>query len=431
MLSTTAPTTSSVPQRSSAGAPLAFSLAVLLVLALQFGPTVGLWGFVATGDYQWTLQGAARDALVSALLLLALFVVLTRTQAQRLPNSARWALAIVAVYSLLALLATSHPVLLALNLRRLVLLPLLFVAVLVIPWSPRQIERLLALVLGTSVLVALLGLAERFAPDVLWTDWLAIEQFTAANPLDRFGRNSFEESGRFFSWDLEPWAGGPVRRMVSTYLEPTTLAAGMSVLLVLALARRPHAQGVSWAALLALFCGVLTVSKGFALFVALLLAWRLVGIPEPRHLVWLALMIGPAALLAVAGSLGPGPQAHLIGLESGLRFLAEGNLLGEGVGELGNYAATDDDTGGESGLGNAIAQVGVAAFLPMLWLRAVALDVLVASKRRRFKGGEWLAMWPLFWLTSYLFSASSLGVGGNALGFLVLALVLHPAWRAR
>jgi hypothetical protein len=29
---------------------------------------------------------------------------------------------------------------------------------------------------------------------------------------------------------------------------------------------------------------------------------------------------------------------------------------------------------------------------------------------------------------TYLLSASSLGVGGNALGFSVLALYLHPAW---
>jgi hypothetical protein len=430
-MSTAAPVHIAVARYSNAGAPLACALAVLLVLALQFGPTIGLLGYLATADYRWTLQGAARDALVVALVGLAMLVVLTRTQAQRLPGSARWALAIVVIYSLLALLASSQPVLLALNLRRLVLVPLLFVAVLLIPWSPSQIDRLLALVITSSVVVALVGLAERFAPVVLWTDWLAIEQFTAANPLDRFGLNSFEESGRFFSWDLELWGHGPVRRMVSTYLEPTTLAAGMSVLLVLALALRPHAQGVSWAALLALLCGVLTVSKGFVLFVALLLAWRLVGFPGPRHLVWLALVIVPAALLAVAGGLGPGPQAHLMGLESGLRHLAEGNLLGEGIGELGNYAATDDDTGAESGLGNAIAQVGVAAFLPLLWLRAVALEVLAASQKRRFKGGVWLAMWPLFWLTSYLFSASSLGVGGNALGFLVLALVLHPAWRAR
>jgi hypothetical protein len=55
----------------------------------------------------------------------------------------------------------------------------------------------------------------------------------------------------------------------------------------------------------------------------------------------------------------------------------------------------------------------------------------VAARTRRDPGGPWLAAWLLFWTLTYLFSASSLAVGGNSLGFALVALYLHPAMGAR
>ena len=52
---------------------------------------------------------------------------------------------------------------------------------------------------------------------------------------------------------------------------------------------------------------------------------------------------------------------------------------------------------------------------------------MATAVARRDPGGPWLAGWLLFWLISYLLSASSLGVGGNALGFMALVLYIHPA----
>jgi hypothetical protein len=411
------------------GAVLAPALMVMLVIALQFGPAIGLLGFRFTGDMRWALIGLSRDVLVVALV--AVGGLSASTAARRLPSSARWALAVVAAYGLFALASSSGLILTALNLRRLALVPLLYVAVLLIPWSRAQIDFVMRLIVVTSVLVAVLGLVERFAPTRLWTELLDIDRFNAANPLDRFGTIAFEDSGRFFSWDLERWTGTPLRRAVSTFLEPTTLAAAMSVALVLLLAQRARGHGTTLAWLLVLACGLLTLAKSFALFMLLLIPWRLFGAPSPRQALALT---GSACVLALAldaRGLTDGPLAHFAGLASALRYLGEGHLFGEGVGAAGNYANTDSDIGGESGLGNAISQVGIAAVLPLLWVRAAASEALQAARVRRDPGGPWIASWLLFWLLSYLLSASSLGVSGNALGFAMLALYLHSASQGR
>jgi len=403
---------------------LPLTLAVALVLALQFGPAVGLAGFLLEGSERWTLVGLTRDVLALALMLLGGLVLLRQ---RHWPASVRWALITVLADLLFALAARTAPFLLALNLRRLVFLPLLFVALWLLPWTPRQIQLLVRLVLATSVIVALIGLVERALPDAFWALTLEIDRYNAANTLDRWSSITFEDSGRFFSWDLESWLHRPVRRMVSTYLEPTTLAAAMAAAFTVALAQHARSGKGALLALLFATAGLLTVSKGFVLFLPALLAWRFLGVPSPRHALGFALLIVGAAWGVSRLGLGSGAVLHVDGLLSALRYLAEGQLFGEGLGSGGNYTESDSEVGTESGLGNAIAQVGLAALLPLVWVGALARDVLAVAAARRDPGGPWLAGWLLFWLISYLLSASSLGVGGNALGFALLALYLHPS----
>lgn len=432
-LSTAPPTLRPAAPATPVLAPL---LLLALIAALQFGPVVGLLGFLATGDAAWAFGGALRDALVLALLALAGLARLAgarQAAASPLPASARWALALVVVMLVLAALADSGLYLVALNLRRIVLVPLLFAAVLLLPWTASQVDRLLGVIVASTAAVALLGIAERLAPQALWTDLLHIEAYTAANGFDRFGSQPYDSSGRFFSWDLAGLTGGPVRRLVSTYLEPTTLAAAMAALLVLALARQARGHRAGGLVALALLAGLATLSKGFVLFLLALGLWRLVGLPAPRHLLGLAAAGCALAWLAPTlplDDLLPG-GAHLAGLTSALQHLAGGAWWGDGLGSAGNYANDAAGGGGEigdeSGLGNAIAQVGLAALLPLLWVQALARDVLAAGLARRDPGAPWLAAWGVFWLLSFLFSASSQGVGGNALGFMALALYLHPA----
>lgn len=412
---------------SATGVPaLATGLVLALIVALQFGPFIGLLGFLATQDPVWALGGASRDALVAALVALALFARMTSARPPALPSSARWALLLVLVMSLLAAASDSGLYVVALNLRRMVLVPLLYLAVLMLPWTPAQTDRLLRAIVLSGAVVAMLGVAERLAPDSLWTELLRIEAYTAANGYDKFGTQPYAQSGRFFSSDLAAWTGEPLRRLVSTYLEPTTLGAAMAALLSLALARQARGHRAGLLVVLAVVAGVATLSKGFWLFLVMLLLWRSIGVPAPGQLLAMAL-VGCGLAWSVTALQLEGPWVHVGGLTSALQHLVAGAWLGEGVGSAGNYTNDAVEIGDESGLGNAIAQVGLAAVLPLLWVAAAARDVLATGQLRRDPGAPWLAAWLMFWMLSFLFSASSLGVGGNALGFMALALYLHPA----
>ncbi len=431
------------PAAVAAHLRLAFALMVALIVSLQFGPFIGLLGYRLTGSTAFTLAGGARDALVLMLVGVALLTLLMSPTPWRLLPSARWALLLVLVYTAFALASPEHPLIVALNLRRMALVPLLFVALTVLPWTLAQLQALMALVLASSVVVALFGLFERFAPPTLWTSVLDVVAYTGANPLDPWGSMAFESSGRYHSWDLEPATGLVLRRLVSTYLEPTTLAPTLALAMLLALAagarRRQRAallDSPGWATrvgalpLLFMLAGVLTVSKLVVLFLLVLMLWWLFGRPRPWQVLWLTFAgIGAALVLEHLGY-SDGPFAHADGLASAARYMAEGHLLGEGLGAAGNYTYADTDVGAESGLGNGLVQVGLAALLPLVWVRAIALDAQRVATLRRDPGGPWLATWLLFWLLTYLLSASSLGVGGNALGFATLALYLHPAWGA-
>jgi len=426
--------TSEVIMDRSQGLPaqqLTYGLALALIVALQFGPAIGLVGYLASGATEWALIGVSRDILVLALLLQLGFRQLSQPHPHRLLPSCRWALVMIIVFAVLSLASSSSLTVMALNLRRLVLVPILFVVIVLTPWSRAQVRGLFGLVISTSILVALLGLAERIAPDRFWTDFLRVDEFTAANAADRFGWIGFYEGGRFFNWDVERWLGAPLRRMVSTYIEPTTLAAGMAAALCAALARLARHERAGWLALLFIVAGMLTLSKAIFIFLLVLFAWRAIGWPGPTSIVSLTLATSCVGLIMVQLGYNESTFEHVNGLVEALRSLAGGHFLGSGIGSAGNYNDQGNDLGGESGLGNVIAQAGLLGVLPLLWVRALGQDLAQTASMRRDTGGPWLAMWLVFWLVSFLFSASSLGVGGNALGFTMLALYLHPMWDGR
>lgn len=402
---------------------VAFALLLALIVSLQFGPLIGLTGFSLQGDPRWALSGALRDLLV--VLLIACGVPTLVRQDETLPPSVRWALLMLVVYALMTLRSSSNPYLLALNLRKLALLPLLYVALYLIPFTRAQTGRALGFIAITSLAAAGFGVFERLMPDSFWIDTLEVEKYMAANNFDPWAKLGFYDTGRFFTWDFQAWTGEASRRMVASYLEPTTFAAGMAVMATLGLARMARGHAALGLVMLAMACGLATLSKGFALFLLLLLAWRITDMPGPRHLLPLTVITAAIALAADATAELAGPLSHVEGLATGIQALMEGNWLGSGIGGAGAFSETAGDIGHESGLGTAIGQIGLAGLLPLFWVRAIAREVLQAGQLHDDPGAPWLASWLVFWLVSYLLSASSLGVGGNALGFMMLALYLR------
>jgi hypothetical protein len=161
------------------GAPFEYGTLVLLIFAIQFGQALGLMGFSLGGDWRWALNGVLRDVLLLLLGIVGTYSALT----PRLPlsASASWARSLVSVYSLFGMAVSIGLVPLSLNLRRLAFVLLLFVVLLLIPWSNSQVDGLLRCIVTTCVAVAVLGLIERLSPTPLWTVCLDIDRFYAAN----------------------------------------------------------------------------------------------------------------------------------------------------------------------------------------------------------------------------------------------------------
>lgn len=420
--------------RSTQRQPLfAYTALILLVLTLQFSPIVGLIGFRITGARDWSMIGIARDALV---ILLAAGVVLQSLVTLRFAHMSRsniWAVVTLVALAALALNSTADIASVMLNLRRLLIFPLICFAVASAQLSQNQVVGLVRLILNTSVIVALFGVVEYFAPISLWRDYFRVVEFFSSNPLDPFGAIPFEESGRFFSGDFVGIFGRAFRRAVSTYLEPTTLAAGLIAGTCLAAAaRRQRQQGAGLKLGLIVACGVLTLSKAYWLFLVAMLLYVNFRIPSPRRIFAITIAAGVLALLALEIGLTLGKFSHIAGLGTAIVHVFDGHPFGEGIGSAGNYAAegSDLDIGAESGLGNLIAQVGVAALIYILWLQSLAADVIRRARARVDRAGIFYASMLLGWFISFLFSASSLGIGGNALVFLALSLYLHGNYSA-
>lgn len=409
---------------SRGGASFAFIALAMLVLVLQFSPMAGLLGFGASGLVQWTFIGVARDALVLLVALAVLIQTLVSLKFVR-PNSPMlWALGTVFCMALIAVNASAELAVVALNLRRLLLFPLLFLAVQIADLSSRQIDSLLRLIAVTCLLVATFGVVEYMLPLTLWSDVLRVVAYFSANPLDPFGSLPIEESGRFFSWDLAGLTGGPVRRAVSTYLEPTTLAAALMCGVGVVAATAPR-RGRAVKLALIITCGLLTLSKAFLLFLLISVIYLVLRIPPARRLFLLTLVGGLLALLAQGAGLTEGKFAHVEGLATALVHVVTDSPLGEGLANAGNYAAegADLEIGAESGLGNMLAQIGLISFVFVGWVQSIGKVLEQRSVRDR--SALFMTCVLLGWYVSFLFSASSLGIGGNALIFLAFALVLH------
>lgn len=401
---------------------------VAFVLTLQFSPITGLIGYRITGDSGWSVIGIARDAIVILLGTVVLMRLLLTLRISRHTHSVTWAIFTLIVIGVLAILSTADLASIALNLRRLLMFPLILLTVAGAQLSQNQIVALLRFILNTTVLVAVFGVLEYFAPNSFWRDYLRVTEYYSSNPFDPFGTLPFEETGRFFSWDLQGLFGGPIRRSVSTYLEPTTLAAAFMCGICLAASEcRSGQPGAKFRLFIILACGILTISKFLGLFLIVLIMYIRFKVPSPRWIFSLTITGAISAFWAQSVGFTEGKFEHIVGLATAIRHVRSGYIFGEGLGNAGNYAAlgSDMEVGAESGLGNLIAQIGLASLVYLFWIQSLAKDVIRRSSERGDRIGVYFASMLLGWFISFMLSASSLGIGGNALVFLALGLYLH------
>lgn len=336
----------------------------------------------------------------------------------------------------------------------------------------------LRLVILVGLAVAFFGLIERFVLDVsFWSDRVDAMTFYSKQVegglLPASWVRSFEgvPEGVFSAFPL----GVPVRRLVSTFLEPTTLGSFLAFVLVVLLFVPGLTNGrsrIAWilSGLVLAAAVAATISRGGMEIALIAGAFILVftGLRLLRRSRWTeAAVIALVAVfllstLAVTSlslsqfpnrraqvqdvlssefvsgfpprevspappsdkALDPGAQAHVNGLFTGLEKMGE-KPLGAGLGAAGGWSQAPE-VGGESTVGTVAAQLGAPGLV--LWLAfhlaLVASLAHAALRLRRARQALWsdllmalagalLGLSVIAW-----FSESASGLLGNALYFL-------------
>jgi len=348
----------------------------------------------------------------------------------------------------------------------------------------------LRLLVLTGLVVALFGLVERFLLDTsFWS--------SQVDALGFYGR--LAEGGLLPASFIKPFQGVPegifvafpldvpVRRMVSTYLEPTTLGAFLSLVLLLlvfvpglALQRAQTGWGriaFATASAVLVVAVVATVSRG-AMQIALIGGGMMLLLTAGRALrrPWRlesTVIVGAAVVLVVAllvtsfsfaqvpdrrqqlqdvlsarvisglepvarppvseETLNEGAQAHVNGLTSGLEQMLK-EPGGKGLGTAGAWSEATE-VGSESTVGTLAAQLGVPGLFLWLAFHTAVIGGLVQAALRLRREGERLwsdialalgtALTGLF--VAAWFSESASGLLGNAFFFLFAGWALAVA----
>lgn len=275
------------------------------------------------------------------------------------------------------------------------------------------------------VILWVFGITEYFLPDAFWNEFIGISDYWSSLSLDPFATATIGESGRFYSWDLYSMLG-EVRRMVSLYFEPTTLAAFFVACLCFSFIDGSRERFWTW---MIVALGFLTISKFFVMSVLLALAVIALRDRLRKHMfiyfvsACIVISVGVVALNIDAGAL-----AHLKGISSLVQIVMQKKWFGLGLGAGGNYSDADLETadiGTESGFGNIAAQLGLMALVYIFLLNTLYATLLDRYQRTHdLKYAAAIAA-LVCWTLSFFLSASSLGLSGNAFIFILIGSVLR------
>lgn len=401
-----------------------------LIASISFLPLASLLLFnVIGGDFFSTKFLLLKDVVIFLLLLIyAAYLI----QQFTIKIKYKYIVILIFVYFVClvfnAIVFYSSLAEIVLNMRRAAMHLIVFLLFIFVPLSSRNINAAHKTIVLVSWAVCLFGFVEYILPDSFWNDFLNIAEYWSTNKFDPWAAESIFYSGRFYSWDLFLITGEKERRMVSTYLEPTTLSAFLSFAFIyLNYGQTNKSVYVKILISMIFICGILTLSKGFLL--SFISAWLLFRIKlHPYAVIILSLLVFylAAAFLASYG-ITKGAFSHVNGYYTAVNYLLDGNLFGKGLGSAGNYGNLADKhegigeaVGGESGLGNMLAQTGVAALLFVIIIGAICSELVKINSH--ISRSLNLAM--MAWFLTFIYSASSLGISGNVYVFIFSGIYL-------
>jgi hypothetical protein len=270
--------------------------------------------------------------------------------------------------------------------RRFASLPILFLIGRLLLSSPGQLERAMRVFVWVSVIVATVGLLERLVfGDAFWRNTVGIDRifhilsdegFTSDNARLREGMpaNWFSYIGQV-----------PVRRLVSTFFEPTGLAMSLALALGIAAFGLPslRARRLLWLGGLVIIGAALLLTIGkagylVALIIGVVTLLRATRRSAPIVLVAIGLVVVGLLVLSPVLPLGENVARHIRGLTSGMLHLLEAPL-GAGLGSTGFWGERPS-VGSDSTVGVLVSQIGfVGGGLWLGWLLSTAWLLLPDS----------------------------------------------------
>jgi hypothetical protein len=275
------------------------------------------------------------------------------------------------------------------------------------------------------ILFCLFGILEYFNTRFFWDYLISVNKYWAVNSVESHGMvDFFTDGGRLYTSDTLAFFGFKMRRMISFSLEPTTFAAFMLFCFTIFLYHKKYILTS-----LALLFGILTLSKLFIIGTILILIQKLFNLYNKFYIYF-----GTLILFCICKYIYQltfnihGSFSHLKGFYTGFLLLKE-QPFGFGLGIAGNrgsqYISTmHGDFGGESGLGNILAQVGI---LGLFYLFIIIMFYFKIYKSKSLDNNNKNISFALItqYLLNFYLSASSLGV----LSFYFIFAHLGLTWR--
>ena len=314
--------------------------------------------------------------------------------------------------------------------RRFASLPIIFLAGRLLPPSLQQMDRSLRYLVGLAILVALFGIIERLVlGDWFWTRLLDVSHVRSSLVDQGFASNRshliHDMPANWFTFV----SGVPVRRLVSTFLEPTTLGLFLAFAIAtgaFAMAGWRARRRVGWVVAMSILTVTLILTLGKGGYLALLIMGAVALLRAARSnalliLLLAGIIVGVGLLVGQFLPLGANLDRHLAGLGSGMLHVLT-DPLGSGLGSTG-FWGVQSSIGNDSTLGAVASQLGIlGAVVYCGWLGTTAWALLPASPRapqslQRTMAGGMLAL-----LVVGVFSNSATGLLAG------LPYVLFAGW---
>lgn len=401
-------------------------LAKLTVLYFLVEPYLSLLLFNITGHSFFSAGfHASKDVLLFALLLVTLLHFLNK------PNYPK---DLVTQYLILFLLAIillincfySEASLSSkiLNIRRIMIPLLIFFVFSSFIYKEYDVQRFKKFYINITYAICFFGIVEFLLPLSFWDNVLRIPEYW--NASDNIDITSIRQVGRGYTSDLIFITGNKFRRMLSFFLEPTTLGTYLSIAYAYFLFANDikNRNRLLW---LIFLSGVLCFSKLFLISVFLTTVLKRLPFKISQlYIITFLFFLGVGYFLFDKPK-AHGALSHVIGLYSGFEIALQ-NPLGLGLGMAGNRpdevlpGIINGKYGGESGIGNIWAQVGFLGSMILVFIYYVHKRI---KQRYKVTGNEdyyALSVVLFVYFINLLLSASSLSLKGNFMLFVFLGI---------